>query len=81
MDLPALQRTFPSDQDFDHLQFSFSRTGQWMLDALADGAVETMSTSQLEGAMGMWSEQRLMLSSDHPSSQRYSCDVPLPAGI
>ena len=52
-----------------------------MLDALADGAVETMSTSQLEGAMGMWSEQRLMLSSDHPSSQRYSCDVPLPAGI
>ena len=52
-----------------------------MLDPLADGAAATISVSQLEGAMPTWSEARYTLSSDDPSSRRYSFDVPLPARV
>eukprot|EP00959_Pyramimonas_sp_CCMP1952_P184131 3850422-Pyramimonas_sp.AAC.1 len=31
--------------------------------------------------MANWTEERLLLSSDHPPSRRYSFDVPLPARV
>ena len=76
---------FREAMTFDNLHHAFRKTGQyeaagtvWMLDALADGAAAAISVSQLEGAMGTWSEARYTLSSDHPPSRRYSFDVPLP---
>eukprot|EP00959_Pyramimonas_sp_CCMP1952_P223453 4671673-Pyramimonas_sp.AAC.1 len=73
---------------YDNLQLSFSKTGQyeaagtvWMLDPLPADTSDTVSISQLDAAMANWSEERLLLSSDHPPSRRYSFDVPLPARV
>ena len=52
-----------------------------MLDPIDDGASDTVSITQLDGAMAMWTEERLLLSSEHPPSRRYSFEVPLPARV
>ena len=52
-----------------------------MLDPIDDGTSDTVSISQLEGAMAMWTEERFLLSSEHPPSRRYSLVAPLPARV
>ena len=73
--------------DFDHLEASFSRTGQyeapgtvWMLDPICP-CIDEVTMSQLEGAMGMWTEEAYLRSSDHVPSRRLSFDVPLPVKV
>ncbi|CAK0819347.1 unnamed protein product [Prorocentrum cordatum] len=79
---------FREVMNYDNLQMSFSKTGQyeaagtvWMLDPFAGDTTDSVSISQLDAAMGMWSEEKLLLSSDHPPSRRYSFDAPLPARV
>ena len=78
---------FREVMDYDHLVASFSRTKQyeaagtvWMLDPICSD-VDDVSVSQLEGAMGMWSEETYRLSSSHAPSRRLSFDVPLPVKV
>ncbi|CAK0811629.1 unnamed protein product, partial [Prorocentrum cordatum] len=80
--------SFREVMQYDNLQLSFSTTGQyeaagtvWMLDPLAADTSDIVSISQLDAAMANWTEERLLLSSDHPPSRRYSFDVPLPARV
>ncbi|CAK0878358.1 unnamed protein product [Prorocentrum cordatum] len=80
--------SFREVMQHDNLQLSFSKTGQyeaagavWMLDPLPADTSDTVSISQLDAAMANWTEERLLLSSDHPPSRRYSFDVPLPARV
>jgi len=80
--------SFREVMNYDSLQLSFSKKGQyeaagtvWMLDPIDDGTSDTVSISQLEGAMAMWTEERFLLSSEHPPSRRYSLVAPLPARV
>ena len=73
--------------DYDNLVASFSRTKQyeaagtvWMLDPICSD-IDDVSVSQLEGAMGMWSEATYRLSSSHAPSRRLSFDVLLPVSV
>ena len=78
---------FREVMDNDNLVASFSRTKQyeaagavWMLDLICSD-IDDVSVSQLEGAMGMWSEETYRLSSIHAPSRRLSFDVPLPVRL
>ena len=78
---------FREVMDYDNLVASFSRTKQyeaagtvWMLDPICSD-IDDVSVSQLEGAMGMWSEETYRLSSSHAPSRRLSFDVPLPVRV
>ena len=79
--------SFREVMDYDNLVASFSRTKQyeaagtvWMLDPICSD-IDDVSVSQLEGAMGMWSEETYRLSSSHAPSRRLSFDVPLPVRV
>ena len=78
---------FREVMDYDNLEASFRRTRQyeaagtvWMLDPICSD-VEAVSISQLEGAMGLWSEEAYLLSSNHAPSRRLSFDVALPVKV
>ena len=78
---------FREVMDYDNLVASFSRTKQyeaagtvWMLNPICSD-IDDVSVSQLEGAMGMWSEETCRLSSSHAPSRRLSFDVPLPVKV
>ena len=81
--------SFREVMNYDNLMKAFSHSGQyeaagtvWMLDVKNDKSrSESITISQLEGAMQMWSEQTLLLSSNHAPSRRYSFDVPLPVMV
>ncbi len=52
----------------------------WMLDPTCSD-IDDATVTQLEGAMGMWSEEVLRLSSAHAASRRLSFDAPLPVKV
>ncbi|CAK0877496.1 unnamed protein product, partial [Prorocentrum cordatum] len=77
--------SFREVMDYDNLVASFSRAEEceaagavWMLDPIFSD-IDDVTVSQLEGAMGMWSEEAYSLSSKHAPSRRLSFDVPIPA--
>ena len=83
----ATLSAFREVMDFDHLEASFSRTGQyeaagtvWMLDPICPD-IDEVAISQLEGCMGLWTEEAYIRSSDHVPSRRLSFDVPLPVKV
>ena len=72
----------------EHLTLSFSKTAQyeaagtlWMLDAVNDPHLDSVSISQVESAMWLWSEEAFRMSSAQPRTRRFSFDVPLPAMV
>ena len=77
--------SFREAMDYDHLIASFSRTKEyeaagtvWMLDPTSS-EIEDVSVSQLEGAMGLWTDDTFRSSSKNPQLRRFTFDVPLPA--
>ena len=53
----------------------------WMLNPLGDHTSDSISISQLESAMQLWSEEALRSSATQPLARRYSFDVPLLAKV
>ena len=53
----------------------------WMLDPVGDLSSDSISISQLESAMKLWSEEAFLSSATQPMARRYSFDVPLPAKV
>ena len=49
-----------------------------MLDPVSSD-IDAVTVSQLEGAMGIWSDEAFRLSSKNPQLRRFTFDVPLPA--
>ncbi|CAK0876398.1 unnamed protein product, partial [Prorocentrum cordatum] len=77
--------SFRELMDYHNLVASFSRTKEceaagaaWMLDQICSD-IDDATVSQLEGAMGTWSEEAYSLSSKHAPSLRLSFDAPIPA--
>ncbi|CAK0885854.1 unnamed protein product, partial [Prorocentrum cordatum] len=77
--------SFRGVMDYGNLVASFSRAKEyeaagaaWMLDPICSD-IDDVTVSQLEGAMGMWSEEAYSLSSKHAPSRRLSFDAPIPA--
>ncbi|CAK0907025.1 unnamed protein product, partial [Prorocentrum cordatum] len=77
--------SFREVMDYDNLVASFSRTKEyeaagavWMLDPMCSD-IDDVTVSQLEGAMGMRSEEAYSLSSKHAPSRHLSFDAPIPA--
>ena len=73
--------------DYDNLTASFSRTSQyeaagtaWMVDQISLD-IDDVFASQLEGAMGVWTEDAYLLPSNHPPTRRLSFDAPLPVRV
>ena len=78
---------FRVEMDYDNLVARLSRNEEyeaagtvWMLDPLCSD-FDDVSVSQLEGAMGLWSEETYRLSSSHAPSRRFPLDVPLPVRV
>ena len=74
--------------NYENLLKSFSQTAQyeaagtiWMLNHIQDSLSDSVTISQLQAAMAIWSEEAFMLSSTQPGNRRYSFDVPLPAKV
>ena len=74
--------------NYDNLLMSFSQTAQYeaagtilMLDPIPDSHLDVITTSQLEKAQMMWSEEVFLVSSTQERNRRYSFDVPLPAKV
>ncbi|CAK0853209.1 unnamed protein product [Prorocentrum cordatum] len=79
--------SFREVMDDDNLVASFSRTKEyeaagagWMLDPICSD-IDDVSASQLEGAVGVRSEEAHSLSPKHAASRRLSFDAPIPAMV
>ena len=77
--------SFREVMDYNNLTASFSRSKEyeaagtvWMLDPVSS-EIDAVTVSQLEGAMGIWSDEAFRLSSENPKLRRFTFDVPLPA--
>ena len=73
---------------FTRLHRSFEQTALyeaagtiWMLNPVGDLSSDSISISQLESAMKLWSEEAFLSSATQPMARRYSFDVPLPAKV
>ena len=73
---------------FTRLHRSFEQTALyeaagtiWMLNPVGDPSSGSISISQLESAMKLWSEEAFLSSATQPMARRYSFDVPLPAKV
>ena len=83
----ATLTSFREIMNYDNLQSSFRRTGQyeaagtlWMLDPCGDSVSdESVTIAQIEAARWQWSEEVFIQSSGNPDMRRFSFDVPLPA--
>ena len=73
---------------FTRLHRSFEQTALyeaagtiWMLNPVGELSSDSISISQLESAMKLWSEEAFLSSATQPMARRYSFDVPLPAKV
>ena len=79
---------FKEVMHFTRLHRSFEQTALyeaagtiWMLNPVGDLSSDSISISQLESAMKLWSEEAFLSSATQPMARRYSFDVPLPAKV
>ena len=82
----ATLTSFREIMNYDNLQSSFRRTGQyeaagtvWMLDPCPSVSDESVSVAQIEAARWQWSEDVFLQSNGNPDMRRFSFDIPLPA--
>ena len=82
----ATLTSFREIMNYDNLQSSFRRTGQyeaagtvWMLDPCPSVSDESVSVAQIEAARWQWSEEVFLQSHANPDMRRFSFDIPLPA--
>ena len=79
--------SFREIMNYDNLQSSFRRTGQyeaagtmWMLDACGNSVSdESVTVAQIEAGRWQWSDDVFIQSSSNPDMRRFSFDCPLPA--
>ena len=74
--------------NYNNLVKSFAQSAQYeaagtirMLDAILESHLDSITISQLQTAMGILSEEAIILSSTQPGNRLYSFDVPLPAKV
>ena len=74
--------------DYNNMMLALSKSGQceaagtiWMCEVSTDSVVDTLSVSQVESAMGAFSQEAFLRSSNHAPNRRYSFDVPLPVQV
>ena len=74
--------------NYTNLHLSFEKTAlyeaagtSWMLNPVGDLSSDSISISQLESAMKLWSEEAFRSSATQPLARRYSFDVLLPAKV
>jgi len=79
---------FREVMNYTNLHLSFEKTALyeaagtiWMLNPVGDLRSDSISISQLESAMQLWSEEAFRSSATQPVARRYSFDVPLPAKV
>ena len=83
----ATLSAFREIMNYDNLQSSFRRTGQyeaagtlWMLDPReGSDSDEGVTIAQIEAACRQWNEDAFLQSSPNADMRRYSFDIPLPA--
>ena len=81
--------SFREVMNYDNLMRAFSHSGQydvagtiWMLDATSvDSQADSITISQIQSTMQLWSEETFVLSASKASLRRFSFDVPLPAKV